>query len=440
MFGNDGLELDGSTTITPKRIPLSTDQLERLNTLRSLIQRGERRILLEGAAGTGKTHLLCAMIASLLEDGYSPGEIQVAAPTNKAVAVIQGKLNRHGIPIRGATLHSLLGIRGEVDESRGMVVFRPNPNADLKWMEDARILLIDEASMIGSELLGFLERVVGDTIPILFLGDAQQLNPVGESFSPVFRSGFSHVELKGIVRQAEGNPIIRVSRSIHALEVYARQSKPIEMGDTVTTTKGVHQVVELLAKANGDDTCKYLGWTNAQIDWMNIQVRRRLYGGYPNKLEVGETIALDAPYGDYYTNETITIDRLATTIKIYSLPKLGDVKLNVYLAMPRGRVKPLTIVTREDEEKLRRIMGALKEKCARGLVKWKEYYSFAEKFTRFKYNHAITVHKSQGSTYGTAIVDVRDILRNPDGKERQRLLYTAVTRPSDRLIVYMPHG
>lgn len=440
MFGNDRLELDGSDPIIFVEIPLNTDQQKQLNTLRGLIQQRERHILLEGAAGTGKTHLLCALIASLLQDGYSPREIQVAAPTNKAVAVIQGKLNRHGIPIRGATLHSLLGIRGEVDEVRGSLVFRPNPHAELNWLREARILLVDEASMIGSELLGFLERIVGSTIPILFLGDPRQLNPVGESFSPVFRSGFSHVELTGIVRQAKGNPIIKVSHNIPTLEAYTKQCKPIELGDTVTTTKDVHQVVELLAKANGDDTYKYLGWTNAQIDWMNIQVRRRLYGGYPNKLEVGETIALDAPYGDYYTNETITIDRLATTIKIYSLPKLGDVKLNVYLAMPRGRVKPLTIVTREDEEKLRRIMGALKEKCARGLVKWKEYYSFAEKFTRFKYNHAITVHKSQGSTYGTAIVDVRDILRNPDGKERQRLLYTAVTRPSDRLIVYMPHG
>ena len=309
MFGNDGLELDGSTTITPKRIPLSTDQLERLNTLRSLIQRGERRILLEGAAGTGKTHLLCAMIASLLEDGYSPGEIQVAAPTNKAVAVIQGKLNRHGIPIRGATLHSLLGIRGEVDESRGMVVFRPNPNADLEWLGDARILLIDEASMIGSELLGFLERVVGDTIPILFLGDSQQLNPVGESFPPVFKSGFSRVILTGIVRQAEDNPIIKISRNIPALEECVRQGRPVVLDGGVTSTGDMGGVVELLAKANGDDNCKYLGWTNAQIDWMNTQVRQRLYGGYPNKLEEGETIALDAPYGDYYTNEIITIER-----------------------------------------------------------------------------------------------------------------------------------
>nr|DAW65064.1 MAG TPA: ATP dependent DNA helicase [Caudoviricetes sp.] len=440
ILGNDRLELGETPPKSIGRIPLNPEQEERLSILLNLIQHGEQRILLEGAAGTGKTHLLCALIGSLLRGGYRPEQIQVAAPTNKAVAVIQGKLNRHDIPIRGSTLHSLLGIRGEVDEANGSMIFKPNPHAELDWLGEARVLLVDEASMIGSELLGFLERAVGSTIPILFLGDPQQLNPVGESFSPVFRSGFSRVELTGIVRQADGNPIIRVSRNIPALETYARQGKPVELDGVVDSTRDARRIVELLAEANGDDSCKYLGWTNLQIDWMNTQVRRRLYGGYPNKLEEGETIALDAPYGDYYTNETITIEQLATTNCIYTLPKIGDVRINVYLVMPKGRGKPLTIVTREDEEKLRRIMGALREKCARGLVKWKEYYSFAEKFTRFKYNHAITVHKSQGSTYGTAIVDVRDILRNPDGKERQRLLYTAVTRPSDRLIVYMPHG
>ena len=440
MLGNDRLELDGIDHNNHVVPILNGEQQKRLDSLRGLLRQGVGRILLEGSAGTGKTHLLCALIASLLEDGYSPNEIQVATPTNKAVAVIQGKLNRYGIPVHGVTLHSLLGIRGEVDEGQGMVVFRPNPHTELDWLEETRILLIDEASMIGSELLGFLERVVGDTIPILFLGDSQQLNPVGESFSPVFKSGFSRVILTGIVRQAEDNPIIKISRNIPALEECVRQGRPVVLDGGVTSTGDMGGVVELLAEANGDDNCKYLGWTNAQIDWMNTRVRQRLYGGYPNKLEEGETIALDAPYGDYYTNETITIEQLATTNCIYTLPKIGDVRINVYLAMPKGRGKPLTIVTREDEEKLRRIMGALKEKCARGLVKWKEYYSFAEKFTRFKYNHAITVHKSQGSTYGCAIVDVRDIMRNPDGEERRRLLYTAVTRPSDRLVVYMPHG
>jgi len=49
----------------------------------------------------------------------------------------------------------------------------------------------------------------------------------------------------------------------------------------------------------------------------------------------------------------------------------------------------------------------------------------------------MTVHKSQASTYHTVILDVKDAMKDRDTKERQRLLYTAVTRASNNLILYV---
>ncbi len=81
------------------------------------------------------------------------------------------------------------------------------------------------------------------------------------------------------------------------------------------------------------------------------------------------------------------------------------------------------------------ICAALKENTKFGW-KWQAFYFFAEGlFADIKYNHAITVHKSQGSTYKSVIVNVGNIDRNPDSEERQRLLYTAVTRASDLVIL-----
>ena len=49
--------------------------------------------------------------------------------------------------------------------------------------------------------------------------------------------------------------------------------------------------------------------------------------------------------------------------------------------------------------------------------------------------HAMTVHRSQGSTYKRVFVDVKDILANPIRKERQSLLYVGYSRPSEELII-----
>lgn len=42
----------------------------------------------------------------------------------------------------------------------------------------------------------------------------------------------------------------------------------------------------------------------------------------------------------------------------------------------------------------------------------------------------------QGSTYEKVIVNVRDVNKNRNQVEKQRLLYTAVTRASELLILY----
>ena len=48
----------------------------------------------------------------------------------------------------------------------------------------------------------------------------------------------------------------------------------------------------------------------------------------------------------------------------------------------------------------------------------------------------IRIIRVQGSTYKQAILNIRDIRINRDLQERERLLYTGVTRASELLILY----
>lgn len=53
------------------------------------------------------------------------------------------------------------------------------------------------------------------------------------------------------------------------------------------------------------------------------------------------------------------------------------------------------------------------------------------------YGYALTVHKSQGSTYGSVYCELDDINKNRKLKERERLIYTALTRTSEKLYIYI---
>jgi exodeoxyribonuclease-5 len=57
-----------------------------------------------------------------------------------------------------------------------------------------------------------------------------------------------------------------------------------------------------------------------------------------------------------------------------------------------------------------------------------------ETFAKVDYAYAMTVHKSQGSTFDHAFVDVPDLLTA--GEMVPRILYTAVTRPAKSLTFY----
>ena len=58
-------------------------------------------------------------------------------------------------------------------------------------------------------------------------------------------------------------------------------------------------------------------------------------------------------------------------------------------------------------------------------------------FANLNYGYCITVHKSQGSTFINSYIDVDDILSNNNKDESLKCLYTAITRASNKIILYI---
>ena len=54
-------------------------------------------------------------------------------------------------------------------------------------------------------------------------------------------------------------------------------------------------------------------------------------------------------------------------------------------------------------------------------------------YAHINYGYAITVHKSQGSTFENAFIDIRDIITNTNKLETAKMLYTSITRASNTI-------
>ena len=149
------------------------------------LYRGEvRRLKLGGYAGTGKTTIVRAIL-----DRYGARDIAVCAPTGKAAHVLRCK------GVDACTLHSLIYMPRGVDDDGQPVFGRTRTRMP-------RVVIVDEASMLSTDLVRDLEAIVRH---VFYVGDHGQLEPIGDD--PGLMSSLD-IRLETIHRQATDSPIL----------------------------------------------------------------------------------------------------------------------------------------------------------------------------------------------------------------------------------------
>lgn len=419
---------------------LTLHQDEKLNQAIEILSETRKPLLIKGSAGVGKTFLADSLVQKMIPKLAKWKTILCGTPTHKALAVLRDKVTPHD-NISFSTIHSAMKLKRNINKTDGSFTFKPYFNEAYPPLKGVSMFLIDEASMINEELLAYIEQFATRfNVKLIFLGDEKQINPVKELNSPVFHRNYATIELTEIVRQGEGNPIITLSRQ-PGLVVTGNDNLIDDKGFVFTHDR--NRIVNALAEVNGTDEIKYLAWTNAEVNQMNQSVRERIYGE-PKKIELDEILVFDAPYGEeYYTNYELFVEDYKHFIfsrnifvgRILGEDKYVQANFKCYLINPDSEY-PVRVIHEESEQHFADLCKIMKSNAARRFLKWIDYFSFVEDFAQLKYNHAITVHKSQGSTYKKTIVNVKNINYNKNKIEKKRLFYTAVTRASDLLILY----
>lgn len=336
-----------------------------------------------GYAGTGKSTLARHFAENV------DGDVLYAAFTGKAADVMR-KNGCHG----ASTIHSLIYKAKEVTLETGekKVVFMLDGDSALS---EAALLIVDECSMvderIGKDLLSF-------RTPILVLGDPAQLPPpTGAGF---FTNSKPNSMLTEIHRQADGNPIIHLSKHV-------REGGRLKLGDY-----GSSRVVEKISRADATGADQIIVGRNATRQTKNKQLRNMLgFEGILPQVEDKLICLKNERKLGIYNGGIFYVDEVAK----------ANQKQN-------PKYMPLT-VTDEDGENTVEVSAV---KALFTGEKIPPNSNLLKNGQQFDYGYAITCHKSQGSQWDNVLIyDESWCFRD----EWSRWLYTAITRAADKVTV-----
>jgi exodeoxyribonuclease-5 len=378
----------------------------------------EQWLVVSGYAGTGKTTLL-SFLPKLLPDTT---RITFNTYTGKASSVLSNKLSNANVwNVNVSTIHKLMYqpiIKSEEDGTEYIEGWEKVEEIPYD------LIVIDEASMVNQEMF---EDLLSYDKPVLCIGDKGQLPPIfSDKFCLMNNPDFS---LETIHRQAEGSPIIKLSKFIRENGVLPKNLTSYKV-KTITWWKKEDR--EFFNKIPWDNInvmglCSF----NRTRKSLNFYIRQLLGYHNDNLINKGERIVC------LKNNEVL--DKKV----YYVMNGMTAIIENVY-STPHSRLKNLTIKMDHNQEKFKclsdvRSFGEINIKKLgkiSGDPRNKNYAKVKKQknVNLFDYGNIITVHKAQGSEWPCiCLVDERN--EYISDKMYCKWLYTAITRASQKIIV-----
>ncbi|MCX2456109.1 SF1B family DNA helicase RecD2 [Lacticaseibacillus nasuensis] len=363
--------------------------------------------VLTGGPGTGKTTVVNGIVRTYAElndlsldinqyDEDHPFPIMLAAPTGRAA---KRMADTTGLP--ASTIHRLLGLAVDGTD------FEPR---DLP----TGLLIVDEMSMVDTYLFRILLSALHPGIRLILVGDKDQLPSVGpgQVFADLLRAGVLPAqELTHIHRQDAKSSIIPLAHAINSGQLPAdwQQPKPDRSFILCPPNQLATVVGQVAAKAG-----KKFG-----LD--NMQVLAPMYRGVAG------------------------IDQLNPLLQQILNPKKTDRTKEVEFNDRVYRIgdKVLQLVNNPEQNVFNGEIGII-----RGITDAKHADTKTDELTidfdgneltyprrdwsKFTLAYATSIHKAQGSEFSLVILPLTLASRR---MLRRNLLYTAVTRAKDFLIL-----
>jgi exodeoxyribonuclease V alpha subunit len=434
--------------------------------------------IITGGPGTGKTYTVARLLALLFATAPAAAQqrIALAAPTGKAAARLKQSIDKaltdlaarvgDKLPLReltermGAarTLHSLLGARLD---SRAFAHHAGNPL-------DIDVLIVDEASMVHLEMMACLLDALPPGATLILLGDKDQLASVeagavlgdlchdaqaggysretaqyvlaasGEELPPEFLGGGGALAQQTVMLRHSrrfGGPIGQLALAVNAGDAAAaeavlrreavlrdgalrwienaRQHEVVELG-----LMGYQPYLELLrAGPSATDPAAHDDWVRRVLQRFEAfrilcAVREGEWGvsGLNTAIEGSlESAGLLRRGGEWYAGRPVMVTRNDYGTGVFN----GDIGLTLLDPARPGSLRVYFL----EGEKVRSVL--------------------ATRLRNVETAFAMTVHKSQGSEFSHTVLVLPE---DRNAILTRELVYTGITRASDRFTLVSPTG
>lgn len=345
---------------------------------------------LGGYAGTGKT-TVARYIASKCCD---PSRTKYIAPTGKAASRLRDK-GCQGAQTIHRFLYNYLGNN-----------FDDTPEFQVKSSLEEQPLLIvcDEASMINQRMG---DDIISKGIPVLFLGDLGQVDPV--SGDPFLSPEDFNYNLEKIERN--GGNIVRASFYVrNGGRLPAREYDDVKVYDRRYTMKDVEEHLD----NDSVMLCSY----NSTRQMLNLKARIALGNSESKMPVIGEKLICTFNQHNY----------AIANGEQFILMDLRDLKEDEISPTDDEFFKMATLLSITNNEtklakfNLMSFIGSDED----------EINSARKRIGGFDFGFALTIHKAQGSEWGRVML-IEEYMRSTP---YARLQYTGITRAMNHLTMF----
>lgn len=448
--------------------------------------------VLKGGPGVGKSFSIQRIVMEL-QDQHPKLKVALCSPTHKATHILKSMAQLAGLrDVEICTVHSLCHVMPGDYTDDGKQRLKENKDSGSAYYTDFNLVVVDESSMIGNNLLKFIPF---ESVPTIFMGDPNQLPPVeddsldeGDEAHLVNRLEGMELNQKQIedALSGEQSPIFCFPCGIELTQVMRYEGaiadyvlsiqKDIEAQyPPRLLTKGnvskmkddewVEALIDTFKRSENPNEVRALAWTNKRTTDINKLVRSAIYPHAEHSYLEGERLMAKEPIilqeltPSGYTRSKIAMYSCAECVVkrvkegravISGHEKLENVSIyHMEVETDMGIGLCLKTIHESDWERVSEFFKGFKRwilelKPIERKSYWRDFYRLQEEYClcikgnqllpRLQYAYALTVHQSQGSTFENVFVDFGNIMGcRQNIKQRNQLLYVACSRASKHL-------
>jgi exodeoxyribonuclease V alpha subunit len=371
-------------------------------------------MIMTGGAGCGKTKVISTICKCLLLENRSA---RVMAFAGKAADRCREALDSEEIAVPATTIHRALQ-------------YRPKHGFTLEQFEE-QVIFIDECSMVTNFLLWqVVKRLRPDGVLVL-VGDPGQLPPIGygNPFIDLIDLECNRVHLQKNHRQKDVQGILELANGIRESKRTPFDEACVEPYLSVADAEFEDRFIELIQKhaVRDYDQWQCITWKNVDVDRFNLLAQKLVN---PDGMPLFEFPMWSFGRGErgrpkqlayICEGDKVLITKNDTQKGIFN-GQLGEAR-----GLCMKRLKKHNPETGKVEEYGREVEHI--EVHVNG-VPVHIPTELAGKYLQLGY--VITVHKAQGSDWGTVLVVMPGEIKSDIA---QRWYYTAVTRAKNRLVL-----